>query len=152
MRGVRSALRMLLGILAEAPAFATMAVVELDALGPAGRQVRERLLTRFRRLFAQCPPPPPGIGADLLADSVVGGVHSTVYRWIATGRHAELPELLPTLTIFALAPFLGPALAAERLAAAEAAQAPWSKPVLACVVDRAAPGVHAPLDPPATAR
>ena len=136
--GVRSALRMLLGILAEAPAFATMAVVELDALGPAGRLVRERLLTRFRRLFAQCPPPPSPVAADLLADTVVGGVHSAVYRCIAVGRHAELPDLLPTLTLFALASFLGPQEAARWLLPAGSVVEPWPGPELSCTLERPA--------------
>ncbi|MFI9271150.1 TetR/AcrR family transcriptional regulator [Kitasatospora sp. NPDC052896] len=160
--GVQAALRALLAILAEVPAFATMAVVELDALGPAGRLVRERLLTRFRRLFTECPAPPDGVVAELLTDTVVGGLHASIYRCIAADRHAELPYLLPTLAQFALAPFLGPAEAAERLARAEAAGAPWPKPVLACTLDRpgrpaaadrrAARAHPEPLDPPSTAR
>ncbi len=144
--GVRSALRMLLGILAEAPAFATMAVVELDALGPAGRLVRERLLSRFRRLFAHCPPTPAGVGAELLADTIVGGVHSAVYRCVAAGRHAELPDLLGTLGYFALAPYLGPVEAADRLARAEARGGARPGPLLACTLERSAP------TPPAAGR
>ncbi|MFE0460676.1 TetR/AcrR family transcriptional regulator [Kitasatospora sp. NPDC058965] len=130
--GVYAALRVLLAILAEVPAFATMAVVEIDAVGPAGRLVREHLRVRLRRLFAGCPNPPPGVAAELLVDTVVGGVHATVYRWIAAGKHAELPLLIGTLAHFALAPFIGPEEAAARLALAEAAGGDWRKPDLPC--------------------
>ncbi|WP_063772138.1 TetR/AcrR family transcriptional regulator [Kitasatospora mediocidica] len=170
--GVQAALRALLDILAEVPAFATMAVVEVDALGAAGRQVRERLLSRFRRLFADCPQPPAGVSPELLTDTVVGGIYSTIYRCVAADRHEELPELLPTLALFALAPFLGPAEAVRRLELADAAGAPWSRPVLACTLDAPAstsgaparpgprravppqrrPAPRGPLDPPSTAR
>lgn len=162
--GVQAALRALLDILAEVPAFATMAVVEVEALGAAGRLVRERLLSRFRRLFADCPAPPAGVSTELLTDTVVGGIHSTVYRCIAADRHAELPALLPTLALFALAPFLGPTEAVRRLALADAAGAPWSRPVLACTLDQPPgpparsvpqqrrPAARRPIDPPSTAR
>jgi AcrR family transcriptional regulator len=130
--GVHAALRAVLAILAEVPAFATMAVVEVDAVGPAGRLVREQLRVRLRRLFADCPNPPDGVTAELLVDTVVGGIYSTVYRYVAAGRHSELPSLLPTLAHFALAPFFGPQEAARRVAAARAAGADWHKPVLPC--------------------
>ncbi|WP_232247781.1 TetR/AcrR family transcriptional regulator [Kitasatospora azatica] len=130
--GVHASLRVVLAILAEVPAFATMAVVEIDAVGPAGRLAREQLRVRLRRLFVGCPKPPTGVSAELLVDTVVGGVYSTIYRYIAAGRHAELPGLLPTLAHFALAPFFGPAEAERRLAQAEAAGAGWRRPVLPC--------------------
>jgi hypothetical protein len=50
-----------------------------------------------------------------MVDAVVGGVYSTLYRRIASGRTDRLPDLLPVLSMFCLAPFLGPAEAAERL-------------------------------------
>ncbi|MFI6447183.1 TetR/AcrR family transcriptional regulator [Kitasatospora sp. NPDC050543] len=115
--GIREALRAMLNLLAGVPAFATMAVVELDAVGPAGRQVREQLLARFRVFFAECPEPAGGVPAGTLVDAVVGGVYATVYRCVDAGRTAELPALLPALSLFCLAPFLGPAEAAARLAA-----------------------------------
>ncbi|WP_354644104.1 TetR/AcrR family transcriptional regulator [Kitasatospora camelliae] len=116
--GLCEALREMLHLLAAVPAFAVMAVVELDALGPAGRRVREQLLDRFRVFFADCPPPPAGVPAEQLIDAVVGGVHSMVQRCVDSGRTAELPDLLPALSLFCVAPFLGPEEAAARLAVA----------------------------------
>ncbi|GAB2690718.1 TetR/AcrR family transcriptional regulator [Kitasatospora kifunensis] len=136
--GVHAALRVVLAILAEVPAFATMAVVEVDAVGPAGRLVREQLRVRLGRLFTGCPTPPTGVSGELLVDSVVGGMYSTIYRYIAAGRHSELPDLLPTLTHFALAAFVGPSEAARQLARAEAAGASWRKPLLPCVLEDSA--------------
>ncbi|MCC9307166.1 TetR/AcrR family transcriptional regulator [Kitasatospora sp. RB6PN24] len=130
--GVHAALRVMLAILAEVPAFATMAVVEIEAVGPAGRLAREQLRVRLRRLFSDCPAVPLGISGELLVDSVVGGAYSAVYRYIATGRQSELPDLLPTLSFAALAPFLGPEAAAEQVAKAQAAGVGWRRPVLPC--------------------
>jgi AcrR family transcriptional regulator len=122
--GVRAALGALLRILAEAPAFATMAVVEVDAVGPAGRTERQALLARFRGFFADAPATlPPGLGRELV-DHVIGGVHSALYRRIAQGEAAGLPLLLPGLTFFTLAPFLGPGRARELLDAPPPADPP----------------------------
>jgi AcrR family transcriptional regulator len=113
--GVRAALGTLLKILASVPAFAVMAIVEIDAVGPAARLERDRMLRRFAPFFADAPL--PALPApDELADSIVGGIHSTIYRYVAQGRSAELPDLLPLLTYFALAPFVGRE-EAERLVA-----------------------------------
>ncbi|MFG3052448.1 TetR/AcrR family transcriptional regulator [Kitasatospora sp. NPDC048239] len=113
--GIREALRSMLDLLAVVPAFATMAVIEIEAVGPAGRREREQLLTRFRAFFAEVPDPPGGVAAQALVDSVVGGVYATLYRCVDGRRTAELPDLLPVLSLFCLAPFLGPAEAARRL-------------------------------------
>ncbi|TDC54671.1 TetR/AcrR family transcriptional regulator, partial [Micromonospora sp. KC207] len=47
----RAALRTLLEVLASVPAFARMALVEIDAAGPAARDERDLLLSRFHRFF-----------------------------------------------------------------------------------------------------
>ncbi|WP_328743820.1 TetR/AcrR family transcriptional regulator [Streptomyces sp. NBC_00285] len=113
---VRAGLGALLGTLAEAPAFAAMAIVEIDAVGPAGWDAREELLARFRDFFTDVPESGLPIPTEELVDIVVGGVYSAIHRRIAAGRTAELPGLLPGLTFSVLAPFLGPQRAAVRLA------------------------------------
>ncbi|MGW0950325.1 TetR/AcrR family transcriptional regulator [Streptomyces sp. NPDC002623] len=113
---VRAGLGALLGILAEAPAFATMAMVEIDAVGPAGWEAREALLIRFRDFFTDVPESGLPLPTEELVDIVVGGAYSAIHRRIAAGRTAELPGLLPGLTFSVLAPFLGPERAAAHLA------------------------------------
>ncbi|MFF3069961.1 TetR/AcrR family transcriptional regulator [Kitasatospora sp. NPDC057904] len=113
--GIRQALGAMLQLLAGVPAFATMAVIEIEAVGPAGRREREQLLKRFRAFFAEVPQLPCDVAVEPLVDAVVGGVYSAVYRRVNSGRTAELPQLLPALSLFCLAPFLGPAEAARRL-------------------------------------
>jgi AcrR family transcriptional regulator len=130
---VRAGLGALLGILAEAPAFAAMAIVEIDAVGPAGREAREALLARFRYFFTDLPELELPVPAEELIDTVVGGVYSAIYRRIAAGGTAELPALLPGLTYSVLAPFVGP----ERAAACLADPPPTAGPRPACLAPEA---------------
>lgn len=109
--GVRVALKVLLDVLASVPAFAVMAIVEIDAVGPVARRERAELLGRFARFFTDAPPVPEG-----LVDTVVGGVYATIYGRVSAGRVAELPELVPMLSYFMTAPFLGRDGAASELA------------------------------------
>src|SRR5258708_38511198 len=94
-----------------------MAIVEIDAVGSGARQERDQLLRRFERFFAAAPGPPDLVSSRQLAEAVIGGAYSTIYRHVAWGNTAELPELLPTLTYFVVAPLPGPAGAASQLAA-----------------------------------
>ncbi|WP_262286173.1 TetR/AcrR family transcriptional regulator [Micromonospora sp. MA102] len=105
----RAALRTLLEVLASVPAFARMALVEVDAAGPAARRERDALLGSFRRFFADAGPGPvaAGVDRDALVSTVVGGLHATIRARVAQGRAEDLPLLLPVLTYAATAPFLG---------------------------------------------
>ncbi|MER7277730.1 TetR/AcrR family transcriptional regulator [Dactylosporangium sp. NPDC000244] len=105
--GARAALRVMLQVLAELPAFATMAVVEIDAAGPHGRIERARMLRRFDRFFAEAPRAADLPMPEELVETIVGGIYATVYRYVAAGRVQDLPALLPTLTYFTLVPFVG---------------------------------------------
>jgi AcrR family transcriptional regulator len=113
--GSRAALSVLLDVLAGVPAFATMAVVEIEAVGPAARQERNHLLRRFDRFFADAPAHAGVPMPEELVSTVVGGIYSTVYRYVAAGRVAELPGLRPVLSYFMLVPFVGREQAAVEL-------------------------------------
>ncbi|SDY89464.1 transcriptional regulator, TetR family [Micromonospora pattaloongensis] len=117
--GCRAALRVLLEVLASVPAFATMAIVEIDSLGPAARLERDRLLRRFHQFFRAAPRHSEPAGSDDLVVSVVGGIYATIHRYVAAGRVGELPTLLPALTYFMIVPFLGREAAADQAAAAD---------------------------------
>lgn len=124
---VRAALRLLLRILAGVPNFARMAIVEIDAVGPAGWAERDRLLRRFDRFFDRAPHAVAGspgglaVDHDELVGSVVGGIYATIHRYVGAtpagpdGAGQSLTALLPALTYFALVPFLGPVAAAEAM-------------------------------------
>lgn len=155
--GTVGALRVLLDVLAGVPAFATMAIVEIEAVGPAARREREELLRRFAGFFDAAPAPlgpagaPPPVQPAMLFELLVGGVYAAIYRQVAAGRSAELPRLLPDLVYFVLAPFLG----GEAAAAAAAGPGPAGQRVIApCVaVDppSAGPSTQS-LDPKPTRR
>jgi AcrR family transcriptional regulator len=108
----RAGLKTLLDVLASVPAFAAMAIVEIEAVGPAARRERAELLERFRLFFDGAPEPSglydkAALDKEMVADTVVGGVYSAIYRHVAADKSRELPELLPMLTYFVLAPFVG---------------------------------------------
>lgn len=109
---VRAGLGVLLDVLASVPAFATMAIVEIEAVGAAARRERAELLERFRQFFDGAPNPPglldqTAFDKQGVIDTVVGGVYSAIYRHVAADKAHELPELLPMLAYFVLAPFVG---------------------------------------------
>jgi hypothetical protein len=54
--------------------------------------------------FADAPAPQP---PPVVVDAVVAGVYGVIYDHVAGGRTGELPDCLPGLTYFALAPFIG---------------------------------------------
>lgn len=121
----RAALRTLLEVLASVPAFARMALVEVDAAGPDARRERDALLGSFRRFFADAGPGPAAdVDRETLVSTVVGGIHATVRSRVAQGRATELPQLLPVLTYAATAPFLGTADAARATRLARPADGP----------------------------
>ncbi len=105
--GVKSGLRVLLDVLASVPAFARMAIVEIEALGPTARAEREALLASFHQFFADAPGRARLVAPVDLVTAIVGGVYAMVYQKVASGRVTELPQLLPALAYFVLVPFLG---------------------------------------------
>jgi AcrR family transcriptional regulator len=108
--GARAALKVLLDVLASVPAFAAMAIVEIDAAGPLARRERTELLGRFSRFFTDAPVVPAGV-----VDAVVGGVYSAIYGHVSAGRTAQLPDLMPMLGYFMMAPFVGRGGAVDEL-------------------------------------
>ena len=137
-RATTAVLSVLLDVLASVPAFATAAIVEIDAVGEAGRQARSERLRDFEAFFALAPATPPSVDRGELVNAVVAGAYGTLYRSIADGRASELPDLLPGLVYFVLAPFAGPQIAAK---ASHAALADHPRKVAPCVPAQADPAV-----------
>lgn len=121
-------LEILLDVLSGTPAFATMAIVEIEGVGPDARRKRAELLFRFRQFFAQAPELPGEVDRTALIDTVIGGVYSAIYQTVALTGAADLPRLLPVLGYFVLAPF---GLAAQPQPAADPVRRP--RVVLPCM-------------------
>jgi AcrR family transcriptional regulator len=123
--GLREVLRILLDVLTAVPAFARMAIVEIDAAGPAAWAARDRVLDGFGRFFEgapELPAAPPEIAGQLrreVIDAVVGGAYSTIRRYVADRRTDDLATLLPSLSYFLMAPFAGREAAGTELRATE---------------------------------
>ena len=116
-RRIRKGLGTLLQILAAEPAFAALAVVEVMAAGPRALDCRRTLLKSYERFFADAPrragqPEVPAAAVE----AVIAGVYGVIFEYVSTGRAAQLPERLPDLTYFVLAPFVGPRAAAREAA------------------------------------
>lgn len=137
-RATCSVLSVLLDVLSSVPAFAQAAIVEIDAVGPQGRLARRDRLRDFEAFFALAPATPPSVNRAELVNAVVAGAYGTLYRHIAEGRAAELPNLLSDLVYFVIAPFAGPEIAAK---ASHAALADHPRSVAPCVPTQADAGV-----------
>jgi len=113
---MRAGLSRLLSDLARAPAFARMAVVEVNAAGPDAVDRLSRALSSFGRFFddAAWDERLPDI-KDGLVPAVVGGAYTRIYRYIMEGRADQLPELVPLLMYFVVLPFAGGDAAAAEL-------------------------------------
>lgn len=105
---MRAGLRALLELFAEEPALAQMCTVEVLAAGPRALDRYRHAVSGFFPFFGEGElgpgkPVPPVVG-----EAVVLGVNGVLYRRILAGEIAKLPELLPELLYFVLAPYVGP--------------------------------------------
>lgn len=115
--GLREVVRILLDVLTAVPAFAVMAIVEIDAAGPAARAARDRVLDGFGQFFDGAPALPGAAGRlrRPVIDAAVAGAYATIRRSVADGRTDDLGDLLPSLSYFLMAPFVGREAAAAEL-------------------------------------
>jgi AcrR family transcriptional regulator len=111
---MRRGLEVLLGLLTLEPAFANLAIVEMMAAGPLGRERIAKLLEYYQQFFADAPREPGQPRVPLtVVEAVVAGVFGLLFKYVSTQRTSELPGLLPEVTYFVLVPFIGPRAAAE---------------------------------------
>jgi AcrR family transcriptional regulator len=111
---IRRGIEVLLHLLAAEPAFANLAVVEMVAAGPRGRERSRRLRQAYLQFFDDAPvradqPPVPRV----VVEAVAAGVFGLLFDYVSIKRTAELPDLLPEITYFVLVPFIGPREAAK---------------------------------------
>jgi AcrR family transcriptional regulator len=118
--GVGAALRRFLEVLASEPEMARMCMVESLSVGPVALDIFRGTLDRFAALLEDAVAGADEPVPDELVRALVGGLSSVVYREILAGRTKELPDRLPSLLFFVIAPLRGRAAAR---AAADAAAA-----------------------------
>jgi len=104
--GIVAGLEALLDYVAENPSPARMCMVEAISATPSSARLYDAAVRDFVELFRSSAPD----GAELPAtieESLVGGVAWIVQLQIRRGEAERAPELLPELSQFVLAPYLG---------------------------------------------
>jgi AcrR family transcriptional regulator len=110
-----AALRWALAALAAHPLEARVAFAEVLTTGTRGLERRERTLGELRSLLSpgfDAAPAGAAIPATM-PQAIVGALSELIAARVRGADAASLPALLPDLLFCALAPFLGPAAAAE---------------------------------------
>lgn len=114
-RRVCAGLSAFLEYIGEEPALAKTCMVEALAAGPSSLQYYEESQRAFISLFRLGRDVSPR-GAELpetLEEAIIGGVFWILYQRLLISEAATVCELLPELTEFVLAPYLGPGAARE---------------------------------------
>jgi len=113
----RAGLAALLEALAEEPAVARLALVDVGAAGPAAQRRYRAALQRLTPLFEEGRDFAPG-GRSLPANTsrmAIGAVAGLIADELAEGRAEYLPSLLSDLLFATLVPYIGPAAAAREV-------------------------------------
>jgi len=103
---VQAGLAAFLGYVAEQPALARMCMIEALSATPAATVRYENAMQRFVDLTGENVPHYKEL-PDTIEETLVGGVAWIVYQQIRRGEAAQAEDLLPELSEFMLAPFLG---------------------------------------------
>jgi AcrR family transcriptional regulator len=105
---VRAALAAFLGYVAEEPALARMCMIEALAATPTSTQRYEEAMQRFVELTGQIVPRTEQL-PETIEETLVGGVAWIVYQQLRRHEGDKAEDLLPELSDFILAPYLGAA-------------------------------------------
>jgi AcrR family transcriptional regulator len=103
---VEGGLAAFLGYVAEQPTLARMCMIEALSATPATTKRYEDALETFVELTRQTLPQDERL-PDTIAETLVGGVAWIVYQQIRRGEAERAEDLLPELTEFMMAPYLG---------------------------------------------
>lgn len=108
MQRIQAGIRALLAVLADEPAYARMALVEVLAAGPVAAASRDRVHGRFVELLVDWHAAArreseavPAMPEDVLA-CAVGGVGDLLARTVREGGTERLPALAPVIVTFLL--------------------------------------------------
>ncbi len=103
---VQVGLASFLRYVAEQPALARMCMIEALSATPAATERYEQAVQRFVELTKRTVPTNDQL-PDTIEETLVGGVAWIVYQQIRRGETEKAEDLLPELSEFMLAPFLG---------------------------------------------
>ncbi len=101
-----------LGYVAEQPALARMCMIEVLSATPAASRRHEDAVKRFVEMTEQTAPRDDRL-PETIDETIVGGVAWIVYQKIRRNETEQVEDLLPELTEFMAAPYLGAAEAAK---------------------------------------
>ena len=105
---LQAGLAAFLGYVAERPALARMCMIEALSATPAANQRYEDAVKRFVGMTERTVPRDNRL-PETIGETLVGGVAWIVYQKIRRNETEQAPDLLPELTEFMAAPFLGAA-------------------------------------------
>jgi AcrR family transcriptional regulator len=96
---VEAAIRALFEAAIENPGAVRLVLVDINALGPAGIERRERSILHYERFIHEALELAPGKGtfSDPVLKAVIGGLNRVLYRRVLRGERAELLALVPDL-------------------------------------------------------
>lgn len=103
---IEGGLAAFLGYVAEQPTLARLCMIEALSATPATTKRYEDALEVFVGLTRQALPSDKRL-PDTIAETLVGGVAWIVYQQIRRGEAERAEDLLPELTEFMMAPYLG---------------------------------------------
>jgi AcrR family transcriptional regulator len=123
--GLRAGLTTMLSALARRPEVASVCFVEVLAAGPQAAAQRDEAMRKFLPLFESAPIELPSTLRifEALGLGRVADLGAVLHREVASGRVADLPELLPELMYMMVLPFQGPQAAARELERAPGSEA-----------------------------
>jgi AcrR family transcriptional regulator len=112
---IRSGMSALLDLLAQWPAGARFAIVEVLAAGPKALARRDAALRQFTEFIDAGRNHASAELPGITSVAIVGGINELLYSEILHGATARLPARLPDIVYWITQPFLGPEeAAAER--------------------------------------
>ncbi len=105
---IRAGIAALFGFLATEPAFAHIALLDAMIATPRTAERAHYGVGAFARLLVPAREQTSGqTPAEVTIEAIAGGLFELGLQYVLAGRIAELPELVPTATYIALAPFVG---------------------------------------------
>jgi AcrR family transcriptional regulator len=106
-RAMKVAAETLCAFFAAEPAFARLREVEVFSAGPAAVRMRDRTGHELHAMVTRLAPEAPEGLDSLRVEATLAAIHAMLYRWIISRGTESIPDVAPTATYLALAPWLG---------------------------------------------